>query len=114
MGIAGLPETFQEWEVARYMQMQRNLKKSHFTTDLYKQYNTHLGLVRYSIVLEVQKLIVPTKVRELLGFRKTSFLKPLIGLYKLSRRMKLDWFLKSLILPVKYKDEIRALDIALN
>jgi uncharacterized protein (DUF2236 family) len=112
MGIAGLPETFQEWNVARYMHMQRNLKKSRFTVDLYKQYNTHLGLVRYKIVLEAQKLVVPTKVREMLGFSKTSFLKPLIRMYKLSRRLKLDWFLKSLILPAKYKEEIRALDVA--
>jgi len=111
MGIAGLPETFQEWEIARYMHMQRNLKKSRYTADLYKQYRKHLGLLRYNIVLEVQKLIVPRKVRELLSFRKTSFLKTLIGLYKLSRKMKLDWFLKSLILPAKYKDEIGALDI---
>ncbi|MES2765524.1 MAG: oxygenase MpaB family protein [Bacteroidota bacterium] len=111
MGIAGLPETFQEWEIARYMHMQRNLKKSRYTADLYKQYYTHLGLVRYKIVVEVQKLIVPAMVRELLAFRKTSFLKPLIGLYKLSRKMKIDWFLKSLILPVKFKDEIRALDV---
>ncbi|HYF02771.1 MAG TPA: oxygenase MpaB family protein [Patescibacteria group bacterium] len=110
MGIASLPGTFKEWEVARLEHLHENLRKSSYTDDLYKQYHAHLGLVSYKIVLEVQKLIVPTKVHELLHLKKISFLKPLIGLYKLSRKMNLDWFLKSLILPAEYKDEIKALD----
>lgn len=110
MGITGLPETFKEWEIARVEHLYENLQHSYYTDDLYKQYRKHLGLMRFKIVVEAQKLIVPEYVGELLGFSTFSFLKPLIGLYKFSRKMKLDWFLKSLILPVKYKDEIRALD----
>jgi hypothetical protein len=38
-------------------------------------------------------------------------LKPLIKIYKVSRKIKADWFLKSLILPAKYKQQIKDLDI---
>jgi len=110
MGVSGLPESFEEWELMRQEHLQQNLQQSWYTQDLFSQYRKHLGLVRYRILLEVQKLVVPKKVRELLGFRSISLLPPLIGLFKLSRRMKLDWLLKAVILPSKYKNEIRALD----
>jgi hypothetical protein len=69
-------------------------------------------VVRYKILLETQTLVVPQKVRELLGFRKNSLLNPLLALYKISRRINVDWLLKSLILPSQYKKEIMALDSA--
>lgn len=54
--------------------------------------------------------MVPKQVHELLGFRRISVLYPLIALYKISKRIKVDWLLKGLILPSKYKNEVRALD----
>jgi hypothetical protein len=38
-------------------------------------------------------------------------LVPILALYKLSRRVKMDWFLKSLVLPKAYKKQIRDLDV---
>jgi len=110
MGLHGLPESFKEWEKMRQEHLHKNLQHSNFTKDLFSQYRKHLGWARYRILLETQSLVVPQKVHELLGFRKTSLLKPLIGLYKLSRSMKMDWFIKALIMPNKYKNEIRTLD----
>jgi uncharacterized protein (DUF2236 family) len=111
MGVRGLPESFEEWEKMRQKHLHQNLENSHYTNDLFRQYRKHLGLLRYRILLEAQTLVVPQKVRELLGFRRISLLNPLIGLYKLSRSMNSDWLLKALILPSRYKDEIKALDI---
>ncbi len=111
MGVRGLPETFEEWEKMRQKHLHQNLENSHYTDDLFRQYRKHLGLLRYRILLEAQTLVVPQKVRELLGFRRISLLNPLIALYKLSRSMNSDWLLKALILPSRYKDEIKALDI---
>lgn len=110
MGISGLPGAFQEWEKMRQAHLHQNLQHSHYTNDLFNQYRKHLGVMRYKILLEAQTLVVPEKVRKLLGFRKISLLNPLIGLYKLSRSIKVDWLLKALILPSGYKNEIRALD----
>jgi len=110
MGVRGLPESFEAWEKMRQAHLHEDLQRSHYTDDLFSQYRTHLGVARYRILLEAQTLVVPQQVRALLDFRKTSLLKPLIGLYKLSTRLKADWLLKALILPAKYKNEIRALD----
>jgi uncharacterized protein (DUF2236 family) len=110
MGVQGLPETFEAWATMREEHLTQNLKQSNFTNDLFSQYRKHLGNVRYKILLEAQILVVPQHVRELLGFRKYSFLYPLLLLYKVTRSIKLDWVLKALILPTKYKKEIVGLD----
>jgi uncharacterized protein (DUF2236 family) len=110
MGLTGLPQNFNEWLTMRQEHLCENLAHSPYSKDLFCQYRKHLGAMRYRILLESQMLVVPEKVREQLGFRRISLLKPLIGLYKVSRTVKMDWLLKELILPAKYKDEIKALD----
>ncbi|MGM0391656.1 MAG: oxygenase MpaB family protein [Bacteroidota bacterium] len=110
MGLIGLPETFEAWEKMRQEHINQNMEHSHYTDDLFSQYRKHLGIVRYKILLEAQTLVVPKKVRKLLGLRSFSLLNPVLGLYKLSRIIKADWLLKALILPPKYKNEIKELD----
>ena len=110
MGLSGLPQTFEEWQVVRQGHLEQNLQHSKYTDDLFTQYNKHLGTLRYRILLEAQTLVVPQKVHELLGFRKISLLSPLITLFKVSRSLKVDWILKAIILPSMYKKEIEALD----
>jgi uncharacterized protein (DUF2236 family) len=110
MGVRGLPNAFEEWKKMRQGHLHQNLQHSRYTSDLFSQYRKHLGMVRYNILMQVQTLIVPQKVRELLGLRNISILNYLIGLYKLSKSLKVDWLLKALILPSRYKNEIKALD----
>ena len=111
MGLKGLPASLPEWQQMREEHLQQNLAQSHLTFDLYRQYRKHLGPVRYRLLLEGQKLIVPTTVRQQLGFSKWSALKPVLNVYKLSRHLRADWLLKSLILPPAYKNEIKELDV---
>jgi hypothetical protein len=66
--------------------------------------------VRYKLLKEAQMLVVPQKVKKLLNFGTVSLLNFLIPLYKLSRKLKLDWLLKSIILPSSYKRQIKDLD----
>jgi uncharacterized protein (DUF2236 family) len=110
MGLSGLPLTYTEWEVARAQQLQDNFLKSTFTIDLYKQYRKHLGFARYQLMKQVQILLVPRKVRQLLGLGKLPLLKPVLWGYKLTRLIKLDWLVKEAILPTDYKAQIRRLD----
>lgn len=110
MRVGGLPENFEQWEKMRKEHLQQDLSNSHYTKDLYKQYRKHLGPIRYRLLLEAQTLIVPENVRELLGFGRISLLSPVLGIYKLSRKVKLDQLLKALILPSEYKKEIAELD----
>lgn len=110
MGVEGLPHDFAAWERMRQEQINENLVYSHFTKNLFHQYRKHLGLLRYKILLEVQAEVLPQTVRGLLGLSSLLPFSPLIGIVKLSTRMKFDWLLKALILPTNYKKDIRALD----
>jgi len=110
MGLKGLPGNFNEWEKLREAHMEENLAKTPLTVDLFSQYSKHLGPLRYKILLEAQTLVIPIKVKQLLGFRNISLLYPMLPFYKASKSLNVDWLLKSLILPTKYKKEIRMLD----
>lgn len=112
MNIAGLPTNYNEWLKIREQDLENDLVKSEFSVDLYKQYKKHLGSFRYAVLLEGQVMIIPDKVRSLLNMRKYSLLSPIIPLYKLSRIIKADRFIKSLILPQKFKKEISEIDVA--
>jgi len=90
--------------------LEKDLQKSHFSVDLYKQYRKHLGPIRYKLLKEGQVLVVPKRVNHLLGLGKSSLLTPIISIYKIGRKIKLDWFLKSLVLPPEYKKQIKDLD----
>jgi len=111
MQLTGLPTNYNEWVVMRNDHLQKDLEKSHYTVDLYKQYKKHLGGPRFFILKESQKLVVPAHARQLLGLRGFSWIRPLLSLYKLSRKVGLDEFFKSIILPQDYKQQIRALDV---
>lgn len=111
MQLKELPANYAAWTIKHREQLQADLVKSNFTIDLYKQYRKHLGRFRYLLLLESQKLVVPGIVKELLHFKKTEWLRTFIPVYKFSRTLKLDGFIKSVILPTKYMAEIKALDI---
>lgn len=110
MKIPGLPGGYKEWIVMHECHLENDLWKSHYTTDLYKQYRRSLGKRRYLVLLEVQKRLVPPQVKTLLQLKGISFLSPALGLYKFFRALKMEWWLKSLLLPRAYIQQIKALE----
>lgn len=112
MHLEGLPLNYTEWLIMRKDHLDNHLEKSNYTEDLYKQYKKHLGWIRYKVLLEAQILVVPPEVNELLKLGKFSWLRGSLSIYKFARKMKLDWLIKSIILPNKYKREIQDLDVA--
>jgi hypothetical protein len=112
MNIPKLPATYNEWLQKRWKHLEYNLDNTPYTVDLFKQYRKHLGPVRYFLLREAQKLVAPRQVKKLLKYSRFSVIKPVIPMYKISRKVKLDWFFKSLILPSDYKQQIRELDVA--
>ena len=111
MGLKGLPGNYQEWTVMQQQHLEQDLVKSNYTVDLYKQYRKHLGWVRFVILKESQKLVVPARVNKLLNLGNFYWILPVLWVYKLSRVIKLDGVLKSIILPQAYKKQIRELDV---
>jgi hypothetical protein len=111
MGIPDLPQTYDEWLEAYDRHNQQNLAHSSLTTDLFRQYRKHLGIVRYLVLVEVQKLLVTPRVRHLLKFKKPILIRPVLAVYKFCKNINADAIVKSLLLPPLYKQRIRALDV---
>lgn len=111
MDLKGLPQSFSEWEIMRNEHLENDLYKGEYTIDLFKQYKKHLGYFRYRLLLQGQILVVPPIVNKLLHLGKFSWLSLMIPPYKLSRQVKLDQIIKSLILPNKYLGQIKDLDM---
>lgn len=110
MGIKDLPESYDEWLPIRQEHLKQDLIKSKFTIDLYSQYRKHLGAFRYSILKQVQVMLVPEHVRSLLAFGNTPYLLPVLQLYKFSRMLKIDQLLRNIMLPQAYKAQVQDLD----
>lgn len=111
MGVKDLPPNYAEWLPIRASHLNDDLERTAYTDDLFRQYKKHLGPMRFRVLIEGQKLVVPQRVKELLDFSEFSFLRPVVPLYKVSRLMKMDWLLKNILLPSDYKDQINQLDV---
>ncbi len=110
MGLKELPEDYTEWLYSRKAHLRDDLVNGHFTKDLYKQYKKHLGSVRYLILLECQKLVVPSIVAELLKFGNSVKARMLMNLYLFSRKIKVDGLVKNILLPAEYSTQIKDLN----
>ncbi len=111
MGLTELPPTYTEWLPVREAHLMENLQKGELTTDLFKQYKKHLGSLRFKVLIEGQKMVVPNRVKELLHFSDFSLLTPIVPVYKTSRLLKLDRVIKNILLPAEYKEQIKELDV---
>jgi hypothetical protein len=111
MGLKELPEDYVEWLPVRQSHLEQDLEKSSYSLDLFKQYGKHLGAFRYRMLIEAQKLILPSQVISLLGFSQTKWLLPAVPFYKLSKKLRLDGIIKNVLLPVDYKAQIKGLDV---
>ncbi len=111
MGLKGLPTTYTTWLPDREAHLKSDLQRSQYTADLFRQYKKHLGTFRYKLLIEAQKMLLPDTVKEMLQFKTIRWLYPAVPVYKFSRMMRLDSLVKSILLPVKYKQEIRGLDV---
>ncbi|GAC1590055.1 MAG: hypothetical protein NVS3B19_10410 [Ginsengibacter sp.] len=110
MGLKELPPNFIKWIDDRQQHMEKDLKRSELSKDLFRQYRKHLGFARYSILVEGQKLVIPPIVRTMLDLNSPSLASPLLTIYKASKIIKMDNWLRDIILPLKYKKEIKDLD----
>lgn len=111
MHLNGLPPNYRIWQLMREDHLNNNLEVSQFTADLFIQYQKHLGPLRYSILKQVQAHIAPERVAKLLAFGEGKVMRPVIFCYKLTNKTRLQNWIKGLLLPVKYKARIQAIDL---
>jgi uncharacterized protein (DUF2236 family) len=110
MGLEGLPHDHHAWEIMREEHLQQDLLFSEFTKDLFEQYKKHLGGARYRLLRQVQAILVPERVCHLLSLEKKRWLALLLRVYKNIGTIRIRHLLRDVLLPSKYKVQIRNLD----
>jgi len=113
MNLAGLPVSYESWLTMRKEHMKENLARSTYTVDLFKQYEKKLGSFRYMLLRQGQWMVVPVEIRHLLPFQIKPWLGPMLSIYKILRILNMHRFFRNAILPGKYMEEIRRLDVTL-
>ena len=102
MKLNNLPTTYEEWVAKRHGNLTLNLCFSKYTEDLFNQYKKHLGFIRYIVLLNTQKLILPATIGSLLGLKSNKIITSLISVYKVTKIVWLDRFIMKTILPPQY------------
>ena len=110
MGLTGIPDRYDQWELLREKYLKENLAISTFSRDLYKRYRKSLGPGRYFLLLQAQVLLVPGRVRRLLDLPSVHWLYPVVQVYKLFRFLRLDKGIKTVLLPPRYRAQVFGLD----
>ncbi|MEQ8469722.1 MAG: oxygenase MpaB family protein [Marinoscillum sp.] len=110
MKIEGLPGTYSEWAVDRGAHLIADLERSSFTNDLYQRYRESLGNVRYWVLIQVQKILCPNRVRELLRFKINILTPVLLKSYQIIRFLRMDGLIRLIFLPSAYKEQIKGLN----
>jgi hypothetical protein len=110
MGIQELPGSFKDWQSDRSKHLETDIAYSNLTSDLYKQYRKNLGPIRFELLKQVQSLISPKHVKQLLPFTSIPLFTPVLALYKIFRFCRLDKVIKAIVLPQQYQDQIFALN----
>lgn len=113
LGVEELPATYAEWRADRERHLRRDLAHSQYTARLYDAYRKHLGRWRYELLLRLQALLVPTRVRKLLRLSSLEGQLPLacaLRAYCLSDRRLLRPLVQRALVPPRYLDDVRRLE----
>ncbi|MCB2379872.1 DUF2236 domain-containing protein [Hymenobacter sp. BT635] len=111
MGIPDLPTSHQQWQHDRQQHLESHLEHSRFTADLYQQYARHLGPVRYRLLLQAQRVVVPAAVRQRLRLGRTPWLRPVLLVYRYTQHFSLSKWARTSLLPADYKEKFLRLDV---
>ena len=108
--ISGVPETYAAWQVDRQRHLHRDLVYSQHTAELYAAYRRQLGAWRYQTLLLVQGMLVPERVRRLLGLRTIWGGDHLASMYRLASRLGSGPLVRTALVPARYLGEVSKLD----
>lgn len=110
LGIPELPVSYSAWQIDRQAHLERDMVVSDYTTILYAQYRHHLGPWRYKTLLDVQALLSPPLVRDMLKLKPNPATRPAINTYRQLTRWGLRPLIQRLVLPQEWLGDVRQLD----
>jgi uncharacterized protein (DUF2236 family) len=107
MHVRDIPADYSEWKETYEHQIIRNLMKSSFTEDLFRQYRRHLGAFRYFLLLDIQRMLLSKHVNELLGLGHPRFVRLLVPLYRQIRKYRLHEQLILMMVPRRFMKQVK-------
>jgi uncharacterized protein (DUF2236 family) len=110
MEIQELPKDYAVWQKDRRLHLERDLEYTHQTRSLFEQYRKHLGEWRYRLLLDVQALIVPHRVRRLLSLSANNPLSYLMWSYRLVDELGLQPLARRALLPPEHREAVERLN----
>lgn len=108
--IPELPGTYTDWQLDRHRHLIRDLTYGKYTAMLYESYRKHLGAWRYFLLLEVQALLVPAEVRQLLHLNSSPLISGLARTYGIIGSGTLQSLVHTLLIPPRYWSQVRNFD----
>ena len=108
--VQELPETYAEWKTDRRRHLVQDLVYSKHTSMLYQAYRKHIGVWRYCLLLEVQALLAPNEVRQLLHLNSNRLIGGMAQAYGVVGRGSLRSLVHTLLIPPRYWAEVRGFD----
>lgn len=108
--ITELPANYVAWQRDRVRHLAEHLVVSDYTSVLYAQYRRHLGAWRYDLLLQIQGLLVPQRVRSLLKLNPRPPLARTLWTYPLVNRLRMRRLTQRLLIPSRYLPAVRQLD----
>jgi len=110
LSVQELPETYEDWCLDRQRHLVRDLTYSRHTSLLFRQYRVHLGVWRYYLLLQVQALLVPEHVRQLLRLNANGLMSTLVQTYGIVTTLNLQSIVHTLLIPPRYWADLRQFD----
>jgi hypothetical protein len=108
--IEDVPATYEAFVADREAHMARDLAYSDHSAALYRAFRQHLGPWRYEVLRSLQGLMVPERVRSLLGLREHGLVRHALRGYTMLERVKLRSHVQRLLIPGPYIERVRAMD----
>ncbi len=110
MGIADLPQTYEEYLCAREESLCHHYHPSAYSERLFQAYRALFGPLRYALVQRLMALLSPPQIAALHHFQ-AGWLVPLaLRLYRRARNKQLIALLEIILIPHRYRQQAHALN----
>ncbi|MBV9928942.1 MAG: DUF2236 domain-containing protein [Acidobacteria bacterium] len=110
LNVKALPEDYERWREDRRAHMGHDLAYGKHTAMLYDSYRRHLGEWRYQLLLQVQALLAPERVRRLLRLKRRSLFSAAVDVYAALPVPGLRPMLRRLLLHPRYWKDLAGLE----
>lgn len=108
--IPELPGSYVEWQQDRALHLRQDLTYSGNTAELYARYRLQLGRWRWTVLRQVQALLVPDCVGSLLDLRPWPGLRHLLRAYRPLVGMGMRPVIRRLLVPRAYIGHVQKMD----